>query len=363
MPGIVTHSRILKESIQLLSQKEKKSYLLNSIAALFNSPENIKAGLFGAIGPNIFDYIPGRNRHTYYGSDISFFIHNGGSYKLLQAMIGKLYAYEDKNNEWASIQRAYLYGFISHIIADSIFHPFVFYFSGFPNTYTKKEIRFYREQNLLFQYHIDNFLQYHSENSKSFPFSIEEMLPVIKKKAIYHLNAPVKAFILETIKQVYPEIYDKIIFPVARKVFRNYLHPPGSLDVVPYCILMTYRLKRSASRRLAEALLGLRRSNLFYSDFIIRYPMSRKYNKNILNLHREQWENPAGKAGLHYESVYNLVALSCEKIVEVWEAIESSLYGEKKLKLPDSINTNAYTGDAHLSYHDMKKKRPIRLSY
>jgi hypothetical protein len=362
MPGIVTHSRILKEAVQFLSQKEKKSYLLNSIATLFNSPEHLTAGLFGAIGPNIFDYIPRRTSQAYYGSDISFFIHNGGSYKLLQAMTAKLYGYEDKNTEWASIQRAYLYGFISHIIADSVFHPFVFYYSGFPNAYTKKEIYFYREQNLAFQYHLDNFFQYHAEKSESFSFNIEEMLPVKKKRVAYHLDMAVKSYLLESIKQVYPEIYRKIILPVIEQPDNEYPPPLSCLDMIPYCIRMTYRYKRSANRRLADVLQGLRRNNILYSDFIVSYPMSRKYNKNILNLHRERWENPAGKPGLHYESIYNLLALSCEKTVELWEAIESSLYGKKNLKALDDLNINAYTGDAHLSYHDMKIKRPIRLS-
>ena len=87
MPGIVTHNRILKESILNLSKREKKSYLLKSIETLFNTPRHLTAGLFGSLGPNIFDYIPARNKHNYYGNDISFFIHNGGADKLLHAMI------------------------------------------------------------------------------------------------------------------------------------------------------------------------------------------------------------------------------------------------------------------------------------
>lgn len=363
MPGIITHSRILKEAVRYLSQKDKKSYLLNSIAALFNTPDHLTAGLFGAIGPNIFDYLPRRSKNAYYGSDISFFLHNGGSNKLLQAMIRKLHGYEDKNNEWASIQRAYLYGYISHIIADSLFHPFVFYYSGFPSAYTKKEIRFYREQNLLFQYHIDSYLQYHAERSELFPFSVDEMLPVKKRRGLYHLDAPVKAIVLEPLQEVYPEIYETLLFPIARNALKKYSHLPGALDILPYCILMTYRLKRGTNRRIADLVLSVRRSNLFYSDFIIRYPIGRKYNKNILNLNREQWENPAGKSGRHYESIYNLLAISCEKTVEAWEAIESTLYVKKKLNIPDAITCNAYTGDAQLSYHDMKAKRPIRLSF
>src|SRR5208337_2563253 len=113
------------DTLKNLSKKEKKSHLFKSIEALFTTPVHMSAGLFGAIGPNIFDYIPKRSGQDLYGSEISFFIHNGGSERLIQSMIKKIYSYRDKNNEWTAVQRAYLYGFISHIIADAIFHPFV----------------------------------------------------------------------------------------------------------------------------------------------------------------------------------------------------------------------------------------------
>jgi hypothetical protein len=362
MPGIVTHSRVLKESILLLSKKDKKSYLLRSIETLFNTKRNFSAGLFGAIGPNIFDYIPKRNMENYYGNEISFFLHNGGAGKFLKSMAEKLYAYRDKNNEWAAAQRAYMYGFISHIITDSVFHPFIFYYSGFPNTYTQKEIYFYREQNLLFKYNLDNFIQYHSEKANEFPFNIDEMLPVRKRRMMTGLDDAVKAFILDSVKQAYPEIYQKIILLRLKKTESEFPDAFTYLDIMPYLIRTAYKLKKNNSRRLANLFIDLRRRNLLYSDFIISYPLNRRYNKNTLNLHRERWEHPAGKPGLHYESVYNLLMISSEKTVELWEKIESSLYGKTNTKVLDDLQINAYTGDPKLTYHDMKIKRPIRLS-
>ena len=163
MPGIVTHSRVFNDSLQLLDRKEKRTFLLNSIKALFSDPVHRTAALFGSIGPNIFDYLPFRSRNGTYGNDISFFLHNGGSGPLIQRMTEKIFYYADKNNEWAAAQRAYLYGFISHIITDACFHPFIFYFSGFPSSYTIKEIRFFRLQNLLFQYNLDHYFQFHDD--------------------------------------------------------------------------------------------------------------------------------------------------------------------------------------------------------
>ena len=58
MPGIITHFKILKESIRFLSKRSKKTFLLRSIESLLNNEEHFKAALFGSLGPNIFDYMP-----------------------------------------------------------------------------------------------------------------------------------------------------------------------------------------------------------------------------------------------------------------------------------------------------------------
>lgn len=362
MPGIVTHSKIFKYTIGNLSKKEKKSYLLKSIETLFNTPEHLSAGLFGAIGPNIFDYIPKRNRQDCYGSDESFSIHNGGSESIIQSMIKKIYSYKDKNNEWTAIQRAYLYGFISHVISDSIFHPFVFYYSGFPEAYTKKEIIHYREQNLLFQYHIDNYLQYHDEKTEQYTFNLDEMLVLEKKFLFCRLNHAVKSLMLDSIKDSHPDIYSKIFLLNKKKPDNSFTAAVSYLDLIPYLIKMTYYLKKNNSKRLADLLKKIRKKNRFFSDFIIQYPQNKKYDKDVLNKHRERWDYPTGKPGIHYDSVYNLIANSCERTVGLWEKIESCIYGRENLNVMNEFKLNAYTGDAKLSYRDMKVKRPIRLS-
>ncbi len=362
MPGIVTHNRIFKESILFLKKKEKRNFLLNSINALFENPSHMTAGLFGTIGPNIFDYIPFQSGNRIYGSDISFFIHNGGLDKLLQHMIDTLYNYGDKNNEWASTQRAYIYGFISHIVADSIFHPFIFYYSGFPAHYTKKEIHFFREQNLIFQYNLDNYFQFHDDKLGDFTFSIDEMLPVSNRGIIYGIDRSIKSLIMDSMKETYPEIHKKLLIYDLTKYFRATRMGASYIDWIPRFIKITYSLKRNANRRMGNIFRYLLRNGIIYSDFIVRYPINKRYNKQILNLQRQRWDHPAGKPGLHYESIQNLMLQSCEKTVELWEKIESSLYGEENLSIFDDLAINAYTGDAELSYHDMKIKEPVRLT-
>ncbi len=362
MPGIVTHSRVLKESIASLSKREKKSYLHRSIESLFHTPDNFTAGLFGALGPSIFDYLPIRKNAGNHTNDISFFLHDGGFQKLLQTMITKIVSYPDKNTEWAATQRSYLYGFISHIITDSIFHPYIFYYSGFPKSNSNKEINFYREQNLLFEYNIDNYFQYHEEKNKEYPFTLEEMLPLRKKHHIQILDNSIKELMLDSLKKTYPEIYQRIIMVKSKKTGSENRTAISYIDLLPYLIKLAYRIKRSNNSRVADFFRYLRRNNFFYSDFIIRYPMHKRFNKNILNLHRERWEHPAGKVGLHYESVHNLLSISCEKTIESWEKIESSIYTREKPNLNEFLCVNAFTGDSKLGYKDLKIKHPIRLT-
>jgi hypothetical protein len=214
----------------------------------------------------------------------------------------------------------------------------------------------------MFQYNLDNYFQYHAEKANNFSFNLDEMLPVRKKYGLPRLDVSIKSFILDSIKQAYPEIYQKIIVMSLKQSDPEYPSTISYLDFLPYLIKVAYTLKRSRNRRLANFFNNLRRNNILYSDFIVSYPLNRRFNKNTLNLHRERWENPAGKPGLHYESVYNLLMISCERTVELWEKIESSLYGKPDIKVLDDLNVNAYTGDQKLTYHDMKIKRPIRLS-
>lgn len=361
MPGIVTHSRILKESIEYCAKKEKRTYLQRSLETLFSTREHVTAALFGAIGPNIFDYLPVVMKRSAYGSELSFHLHNGGSGRFIEAMISTITSYEDKNTEWAALQRAYCYGFISHIIADAVFHPFVFYYSGFPMTKEKREQEFYREQNLLFQYHLDNYIQYHEEHSSHYVFSLSDMFPRTRLGFVRVIDLPIRTILFHALAEACPDPARRFI--PTRAMNRDPRKAVGFslLDAIPPLMRLTYAIKRTNNPRVADLIRRIRRSKFMYSDFLVRYPMNRRFNKHILNLQKERWDHPAGKPGLHYESVPNLLALSRAKTVEIWEEIESTLYGNTPGGLSERLAINAYTGDVACAFNDLKIKHPIRL--
>ncbi len=361
MPGIVTHNHIFKHSVKLLSSRKKRSYILNSLRALFKTSEFYNAALFGSLGPNIFDYIPKRNEKSYFGHNASFFLHDGGLYRFLLDMVNRIYLYKDKNNEWAAMQRAYLYGLISHTVSDTLYHPFMFYWSGFPDSYNRKEINYFREQNLLFTYNLDN---YYSTCDDRVEFKLEEMLPVKMFGKKMRLKEPLKQLILETLSDVYPEIFKDLILkrqPGIKKESTDLITIRCYLDYLPFLIKKTYWLKHTENKKVISILKMVKKRDFFNIDFTTRYPQKRYINNHILNLHREAWKYPSGKPGNHYESVDHLMKTSCEQTVEIWERIEESLWGNNDTGVLEKFKANMYTGEEGISYYDMKEKNPVKL--
>ncbi|HOO71925.1 MAG TPA: zinc dependent phospholipase C family protein [Spirochaetota bacterium] len=361
MPGVVTHSRVIHESIELLKGRKKKSFLLRSLLALFNSKEFLRAAMFGALGPNIFDFYRYRKSSSPFGSDISFFLHDGGSHALLQAMIEEVLSYRDKNNEWAAFQRAYLYGFISHIMGDAFYHPFIFYFSGFPDSGAKEEQRLYREQNLLFQYNIDNYYLYYAEPRTD--FSLDDMLPVSGGRSSL-LNQSIKSLIINSVKKSYPEFINHLKIPVINRKSADITPEKyNALDVIPHVIKAVYTLKFTGNRKLKDILRDLRKYPFLFSDYLVCYPEKRFINRHVLNLHAERWQYPVERPGVFYDSVDSLMKNCCEKTVSLWEKIEAGLYGAADLSVLGDLDINAYTGGVKAGYFEMKNKSPVRIRY
>lgn len=366
MPGIITHNKILKESIAFLQKKKKKNYLLRSIQTLLTGKERITAALFGSIGPNIFDYIPiirmcNKNRDS-----IAFRLHDSDSQRMIKTLVRLLFWQKDINTEWTALQRAYLYGYISHIVSDALIHPFVFYFSGFPDSVGEEEIRYYRDQNLLYQYTIDTYIDKHRPDSPQFRFSLLEMLPLEKRHRIMVLSQPVKSIILDSIYMEFPEIYKAITWRDTAEIDKenkNWSKHIGPLDLLPRCIEWIYRIKMTHNTRLREFLINLRKKHILVKDCTLLYPQQRSIDLHLVNHYRERWQYPVGQTAIHYESFENLFMITCEKIVEAWEGIEAALFERGQVSLHDAVLLNLYTGVNDHGYSQMKQKNPIRIKY
>lgn len=368
MPGIITHYRVLYETLNYLKKQKRKNSFINSIEALFNSGIFRKAGLFGAIGPNIFDYLPFQKSGNNPGSIISYNLHSSRSEIFLKSMLNTILSYNDNNNEWSSAQRAYYYGMISHLVTDSVFHPYIYYWSGFSNTQNRKDQFYFREQHLLFEYNLDLYFSRPDDRNSydnQFSFDINDMLPLIKRNRIKHMSPAVKSILTNAIKNANPEFYKK--YNKIKTADNSNPVLDQLIDKLPYFIKLTYKIKKSRNRNIIKVLNFIKRKNIIYSDYLINYPPPGKVNTHVLNLHKERWFHPSGTSGLHYESVHDLLSISCRKISDIWLKTEKLLFdkvdNKKKMDADNDFKINSYTGLYDKDISSMNLQDPVKLKF
>ncbi len=363
MPGIFTHNLIVQESLEYLKKKKDRNYLSRSIRILFNNDYYRRVALFGALGPDIFDYVPLRHT-TAFGSRTSSILHDGGSAPLLSAMLDRFIAINDHANEWASIQRAYLYGFVSHIISDSLFHPFILYWSGFPDNGRKSEIHHFREQNLLFEYNMDLFFLYHYQDRR-FKLEIDDMLIGGNGFRSNRFDAAVKDLLLGSLAQAHPQLVDRYVWIKGKTEDTRYARSIGYLDIVTPLIRLTHRFKQSKNEYIKKISSRILRGKHVYFDLLVRYPEPRQINRHVLNHHRARWVHPAGIPGVRYDSVEDILRECSARVADAWESIESILYGsrEKYESIIEKISVNALTGGQKEGSRALKLKEPVRLRF
>lgn len=361
MPGIYTHNFIFRRAVENVARNRTRSGMMRSLEILFSNGDHLRAGLFGSIGPNIFDYMNIFNRSGIYGNDISFYLHDSGCLSFIQHMTDVVASQKDSRNEWESMQRAYLLGYISHIVADAVIHPFVFYFSGFPSGFTRREIIHYRRANLWFQYNIDNYYLYRSELSVPYNVSIEEMLPAsyIGRQGI--IWPQVKVLVLESLRRENPNLLGRFLPSVADKKIDGDIGRVRAFDRIPANIRYCYRFKRTVNEKLMKVMDRLCEEPAGYSDFFVRYPLPKIVDEDALNLHQGRWQYPAFQRGFRYESIPQLVKLAVDHIIEIWEKVEELVIGGKNSRITEILIYSAYTGERQAIYSDMKIKDVIKL--
>ncbi|MFH0976089.1 MAG: zinc dependent phospholipase C family protein [Spirochaetota bacterium] len=366
MPGIITHSRVFYESINFLKKEKHSNIYSKSIEILFKSKNFKKAGLFGALGPNIFAYLPFKKNNYISGSEISYELHSNQNEKLLKSMLFTLISYKDQNNEWASNQRAYLYGLISHLISDSFFNPYIYYWSGFTTSGNKAEQKYFREQHLLLENNLDVFFSQPFDgdyNKNPYDFNLDDMLPEWEKYGLQQVEHPIKTFLLNSIKEAHPETYNKLI--IIKQKDNEILPAIFIMNLIPIFIKFSFKIKNSRNPQLIKIINYIKKKKLFYSDYLIKYPPSGKLNTHVLNLHKERWFHPTGSSGLHYESVKDLLFISCERIADIWKKIEEILFSKSgdTSKIENELKINAITGVFEKDFNSMNLQNPIHLHF
>jgi len=360
MPGIYTHNYIFRKCVENVLKNSGRSYIDRSIETLYSTPEHFKAGLFGAIGPDIFDYMHLIRKGNSYGNEISFALHDKSCTSYLQHMTDIVMNNKDSRNEWSAVQRGYLLGYISHIISDSILHPYIFYSSGFPEKMEKGEINYWRRRNLRFQYNIDNYFIYRDESGTVIQ-SIEEMLPVYGTRGRKRIWPSIKYLILESLKRENEPLLGKYFKDIKRDRIDGDTGPVRNFDKIPAGISLCYKIKRTQNPKWISIIDKLADNPVTYSDFFVRYPGPKRVDVDALNIHQARWQYPALQRGFRYESVLHLIKFSIEQIVAAWELIEPSVYTAASINISDIVPLSAYTGEKGVFFEEMKIKDPVKL--
>jgi hypothetical protein len=347
MPSIITHFKLIAESRLQLQKKKDISPFTRTLESLFSEPEFLGAAFLGSLGPDIFDYLSLARTRDYLGTPGSSYLHSRGVAASLSYLSDLTLKITDFTTEWAAMQRAYFYGYVSHLITDQIFNPFMFYWTGFPRPGSSRTPAYYREQLLLFEYNLDNYFQYYHDQSESYTLITDCLSKTSVRDGFNKLMPPLYALIAG-INTLPTTGNDRSIFSspgplggLQQKIFSVLLQ-----QLVPL-IGTIHKFKTNRSPVRSRILKSRWIRKILSPDFTTLYPEPRRLNKHILNLHRERWYYPAGGSGLHYESVEDLIKLAREKIVVVWELLDSYLFGHgpKLETILQDVKLDCYTGE------------------
>ena len=358
MPGIYTHNYIFRKAVENIAKN--KNFLNKNIESLFSTREYFQSGLFGAIGPNVFDYMEIIRNGNRYCSEISFALHNKNYKTYLQHMINIATSNKDTRCEWASLQRGYLLGYISHLISDAFIHPYIFFSSSFPGSMNRAQIHYHRIRNLRFQYNIDNYFLYRDEAGKIIN-SIDEMLPLYTFKNKKVVWPAIKYLILESLKRDNESLFKKYFKDFKDKKIDGDILYVKNFDKIPQRILDCYKIKRTDHPKWINIIDRLCNNKFIHSDFLIRYPAAKKVDEDAMNIHQSRWQYPALQRGFRYESVPQLIKSSIEHIVKIWESFLQAAYDNKPFEINEILSLNPYTGENSVFFEDMKTKDPVKL--
>ncbi len=362
MPGIYTHNIIFRKTLKLAGNNVKKGMLYKSIESFFGSEQYLRAGLFGSLGPDIFDYLNPIWGRRSFGSEVSFYLHDEAHASVPQRMVEILYEGNDPRGVWSSLQKAYLMGYVSHLIGSALINPYVFFKSGIPGKGRGLTGAINREKFLLFHYNIDNYFIYKDEETSKWKLKVEDMFCLTRgKKPV--LPDAIKAIILKSLKLDNEELFNSKFKKFSEREIDGTLGGVATLERVHERIKFVDNLKRSGDTISFKTLSKLEALGLMRTDFSIPYPPKKRADIDALNIHMGPWQFPCVDRKIRYESVPRLVSFAAEKTLEAWLEIESMVYGNENVNIESFLQLNPYTGLEGHRFSEMDHAEPVKLRF
>ncbi len=362
MPGIQTHIQLFTDAMNAVKSDKNPGRGTRSLEILFATPLFARAGYFGCLGPDVIDYLPLMKKKSFFGTALNKDLHSARLAESLRMMLTRVLHASDPVNEWSAAQRAFVYGYVSHIVTDAVFHPFIYYWAGFPDTDIDKEVMLFREQFLLLEYTIDAYFT-HFYKKKPVKTDLKSLFPIVTYgKGRRGLHPSIAGMLYDLLIFLDHEIGDTFFFRMRHGTTGNQPAPPTCIRMLPYIIDSAFRLKTSNNRYYKKIVDRLRKKKLLFPDYTVRYPEPKRINRHVLNLHRERWFYPAGAPGLHYESVEDLYKIAQNSIVAAWDKLESAACSSSREIAPllHEIAVDALTGEIGKQPHEMHVKNPVK---
>ena len=217
---------------------------------------------------------------------------------------------------------AFLYGFLSHYILDSFFHPYVIYKSGQFNKNNKDTYKYLGKHHLMETYLDKEFIKLR-ENINPNKYKIHKLLNT------NHFSKELNDLIDITFKETYnvnnmSKFYYKSINDM-RFLYKHLRYDPKGIKVFFYKIISpitNYKIP----------------TNIKY----ISYHYHEKNLNHYLNLEKKKWNYPTHKSIKSNDSVRDLYLKALEKCINLIKEINNYLYKHKKVNLNKLIDNLSY---------------------
>ena len=309
MPNIYTHSRFILDIYEKLDI-DTKFFLVDQKQKLTTFAQSVDP---------LFLYDIKKLKKTSRLREFAHYFHKNKSNIFFTNLINYIkYNNLEHNPEIIS----FLYGFLSHYILDSTFHPYVIYKTGKYNKLNQDTYK-YRGKHHLMETYIDKYYITIREKINPTKYKIYELLD--NKNFSHELTQMIDIVFKETFNvNSMSKFYNKSIKDM-RFLYKHLRYDPKGIKEKIYKIM--YRLTP------IDIPTDIRYISYHYTENDLS-----KY----LNLEHKQWNYPTHKSKKYKYSINDLYLNALFKCITIIKEINEYLYHDKKINFKNLIENLSY---------------------
>ena len=322
MPNIYMHSRFildiydkldLNTKYLLIDEKERLTTFAQSIDPFF-----------------LYDVKKLKRKSSF--RDFAHYFHNNKVKDFFINLINYIKYNKLENNPEVI---SYLYGFLSHYVLDSTFHPYVIYKTGIFNKEKKETYKYLGKHHLMEPYLDKEFIKLREHinptkykihnllDTTPFPKKLNDLIDITFKET-YNVNNMSK-FYYKSIKDM-------------KFLYKHLRYDPKGIKEILYKIISPFTKYKLPT-------------DIRY----ISYHYNEKNLNHFLNLEKNKWTYPTNKSIKSNDSVRELYLKALSKCMYLIKEINKYLYLDKKINLNKLIDNLSYATGV-----DCNKKKELK---